>query len=68
MAIHSRHKHKFEPAGKRNASASIPDAGFLTLSKVLELYPIGKALWDAGVRTGRYPAPVRLAPRVLAWK
>ena len=53
MGIAAHHKYKVEPTSKRNAISSVPDAGFLTLKRVLELYPVGKA------RTGRYPAPVR---------
>lgn len=32
------------------------------------LIPLKKSTWWAGVRTGRYPAPVSLAPRVTAWR
>lgn len=32
------------------------------------LIPISKSAWWDGVKTGRYPAPVKLSPRVTAWK
>ncbi|MGH8586210.1 MAG: helix-turn-helix transcriptional regulator, partial [Gammaproteobacteria bacterium] len=30
--------------------------------------PVGKSTWWAGVRSGRYPTPVKLAPRITAWR
>jgi len=30
--------------------------------------PVGRSTWLAGVAAGRFPAPVRLAPRVVAWR
>lgn len=42
--------------------------GFLRLPQVLALIPIGRSTFWAGVRAGRYPAPVRLGPRTTAWK
>jgi len=41
----------------------------LRLKQVLEIIPVGKSTWWAGVKTGRYPAPVHhLGPRVTAWR
>lgn len=42
--------------------------GFLRLPQVLELIPVSKATWWAGCKTGRFPKPYKLAPRVTAWK
>lgn len=33
-----------------------------------KLWPTGKSEWWAGVRSGRYPQPVKLSNRVTAWK
>ena len=30
--------------------------------------PVSKSTWWAGVRTGRYPKPVKLGPRITAWR
>ncbi len=30
--------------------------------------PISKSTWWAGVKEGRYPAPIKLGPRITAWK
>jgi predicted DNA-binding transcriptional regulator AlpA len=46
----------------------IPLTGFLRLPQVLALYPVGKSSWWRGVKDGRYPKPVKLAPRTTAWR
>ena len=40
----------------------------LRLPKVLALIPVSRATWYAGVKNGRYPKPVSLGPRCVAWK
>ena len=40
---------------------------FLRLPQVLAIYPVGKTNWWAGVKSGRYPAAVRLTSRTVAW-
>lgn len=41
----------------------------LRIKQVLELVPVGKSTWWAGVKSGRYPKPVRhLGPRITAWR
>ncbi|MEZ5447069.1 MAG: AlpA family phage regulatory protein [Gammaproteobacteria bacterium] len=47
---------------------SLPSTGFVRLPLVLRLIPIGKSTWWAGVRSGRYPAPVKLSPHATAWR
>ncbi len=29
---------------------------------------VSRSTWWAGVRSGRFPAPVKLGPRITAWK
>lgn len=29
--------------------------------------PISKSSWWSGVRSGRYPQPIKLGPRITAW-
>lgn len=43
-------------------------AGFLRLPQVLKLFPVSRSSWWAGVKVGRYPAPVRLSERTTAWR
>ena len=40
----------------------------LRLPQVLELIPVGKSTWWAGVKTGRFPKPLRLGERCTAWR
>jgi predicted DNA-binding transcriptional regulator AlpA len=32
------------------------------------IIPICASAWWAGVKTGRYPQPIRLSPRVTCWR
>lgn len=43
-------------------------SGFLRLDQVLQLIPVSKATWWNGCRSGRFPKPYKLAPRITAWK
>lgn len=40
----------------------------LRLPEVLALIPVSRATWYAGMKEGRYPAPVSLGPRCVAWR
>jgi predicted DNA-binding transcriptional regulator AlpA len=47
---------------------NLPDAGFVRLPTVLSVYPCGKTTWWNGVKSGRFPKPVKLGPRMTAWR
>ncbi len=47
---------------------SIPETGFVRLAQVLTVIPIGKSCWWEGVKSGRFPKPVKLSARCTAWK
>ena len=40
----------------------------LKLPKVLALVPVSRAGWWAGVASGRYPKPVKIGERSVAWR
>jgi predicted DNA-binding transcriptional regulator AlpA len=42
--------------------------GFLRLPQVLKLIPVSKSTWWEGVKTGRFPKPVKLGPNTTAWR
>jgi prophage regulatory protein len=44
------------------------NTGFLRLPEVLQLIPVSKSTWWAGVKTGRFPKPVKLGERITAWR
>lgn len=46
----------------------LPATGFLRLPEVLHYYPVSRSTWWAGVRSGRYPQPVKLGERCTAWR
>ncbi len=48
--------------------AHLPLSGFLRLHQILRLIPVGKSSWWRGVKEGRYPKPVKIAPRTSAWR
>jgi predicted DNA-binding transcriptional regulator AlpA len=45
--------------------------GLMRLSQILAPggpIPVSKSTWWAGVRSGRFPKPVKLGPRITAWR
>ena len=56
----------------------LPPIGYLRLTQILgnkkaippipAIIPVGKSTWWAGVKSGRYPKPVKLGPRTTAWR
>jgi predicted DNA-binding transcriptional regulator AlpA len=57
----------------------LPETGFLRLSQIIgnpkakppvpAVIPVSKSTWWDGVKTGRYPQPVRtLGLRITAWR
>ena len=54
-----------------SASLPPPRRGFLRLNAIIAPggpIPVARSTWWAGVRAGRYPAPVKLGPRITAWR
>jgi hypothetical protein len=50
---------------------NLPTTGFARLSSILAPggpIPVSRSTWWAGVRSGRYPQPVKLGPRITAWR
>jgi prophage regulatory protein len=47
---------------------AIPETGFLRLPQVLSIIPLGKTSWLEGVKSGRFPKPVKLSSRCTAWR
>ena len=47
--------------------ASLPAEGYVRLPQILAVIPISKSAWWAGVRSGRFPKPIKLGPRTTAW-
>jgi predicted AAA+ superfamily ATPase len=54
---------------------NLPQTGYLRLAQILgnhkfnpPLIPISKSTWWEGVKTGRFPKPVKLGPKITAWR
>jgi len=57
---------------------TLPETGYLRLPQILgnpkanpptpPIIPVCKTSWWNGVKSGRFPKPVKLGPRTTAWK
>ena len=46
----------------------IPETGFVRLPQVLSVIPLGRSCWWEGAKSGRFPKPIKLSERCVAWK
>ena len=56
----------------------LPETGFLRLPQIIgdpkarppipAIIPVKKSCWWDGVKSGRFPKPVKFGPRVTAWR
>jgi hypothetical protein len=54
----------------------LPETGFLRLPQIIgsakadtpPIIPVKKTTWWQGVKSGRFPKPVKLGERVTAWR
>lgn len=46
----------------------LPETGFVRLPQILQVIPIGKSTWWAGVSSGRFPKSIKIGPRTTVWK
>ena len=56
----------------------IPSTGYLRLNQIigkpkanppqLGIFPVSASTWWAGVKSGKYPPPVKLSQNVTAWR
>jgi predicted DNA-binding transcriptional regulator AlpA len=59
-------------------SHQLPETGYLRVTQIvgdpkadppiLGIIPVGKSTWWEGVRSGRFPKPIKLGPRTTAWR
>lgn len=50
---------------------TLPEEGFVRLPSILPPtgpIPVSRSTWWAGVKSGRFPKPVKLGPRTTAWR
>lgn len=41
---------------------------FLRLKQVVQIIPVSKSTWWAGVKSGKFPAAIKIGPRTTVWK
>lgn len=51
-----------------NPISTLPEVGYVRLPGVLAVFPVSRSTWWAGVKDGRFPQPVKLGPRMTAWR
>lgn len=47
---------------------TLPTTGFLRLNDVLKFIPVKKTRWYKGLKTGEFPQPIQISPRVKAYR
>jgi prophage regulatory protein len=51
--------------------SNLPTTGFVRLASILGPHgpiPVSKSTWWAGIKTGRFPRPLKLGPRITVWR
>jgi predicted DNA-binding transcriptional regulator AlpA len=56
------------PIPTADFSSALPPTGFLRLNQVLKIIPVCRATWYAGIKAGRFPAPVAIGPRARGYR
>lgn len=51
-----------------NNNHFLPETGFVRLRTILNIIPISKSAWWSGVKSGRFPKPVKLGANTSAWR
>jgi prophage regulatory protein len=49
----------------------LPETGFVRLKNIIAPYgpiPVSKSTWWVGVRSKRFPQPIKLGPKITAWR
>lgn len=52
-------------------NTNFPTTGFVRLSAIIAPngpIPVSKSTWWAGIKDGRFPRPIKLGPRITAWR
>lgn len=66
--MHTKNSTTLAGAGHEDG---MPETGLLRLSSILAPrgpIPVGKSTWWEGVRSGRFPKPVKLGRGITAWR
>ena len=53
---------------RRPEPASLPSSELVALSQILAAMNIAASTWWQGVKSGKFPKPVKLGPRCVRWR
>jgi predicted DNA-binding transcriptional regulator AlpA len=65
MALHNKKSADYA------AGVAFPRTGFVRLHSILAPegpISVGRTTWWAGVKSGRFPKPFKLGPRITVWR
>jgi prophage regulatory protein len=61
-----------------SANTLLPATGFVRIWSIIgdsesnpptpAIIPVSRSTWWAGVKSGRFPSPIKLGPRITAWR
>jgi predicted DNA-binding transcriptional regulator AlpA len=57
-----------QKASLNRSEGELSAVRLLRLPQVLQYFPVSRSAWWAGVKEGRYPEPLRIGPRCVAWR
>ena len=63
--------YSVEPSSTQGSPSELEDERGLRIGEVLAPIgpiPFSKSCWWAGVKSGRYPKPYKLGPRITVWR
>ncbi|MGZ8262068.1 MAG: helix-turn-helix transcriptional regulator [Methylotenera sp.] len=46
----------------------LPKIGYVRIHQILSVIPVGRSSWWAGVKSGRYPAAIKLGANTTVWE
>ena len=46
----------------------LTEKGYVRLKTILQVIPVSKSTWWAGVKTGRFPEPLKVGSRITVWR
>ena len=63
---------------ENSVNTLLPATGFVRIWSIIgdsesnpptpAIIPVSRSTWWAGVKSGRYPSPIKLGPRITAWR
>ena len=57
-----------EAMNPRGIPRSVLGERYLREPAILEIFPFGRSTWWRGIKEGRFPAGIKLSPRVTVWR